>query len=825
MEKRIPEALTLPVCADTAHADLESDTMYNELYQRLLSEPLAATIDYYAQRLPSSPTAIEYLERSALSRNAALRVGFGDRTLGRQIPSKTTKAGRELRQRLQAAGVLKDNGREALRGMLTVPLEVGGQITGIFGQRIDRHSREPAQITIGGGIFNAQALNRFEELIITDHLLDAWAFYSSGHTHVVCAVNHQLTIEECSGLRRVLLASPAIDCEALSVSKCEIHRLKLPEGQSAHGLVLSRQQNQDPLGDLLRAATWQSGSAVQVPNSMSSTVDAANSDSASAASTITPAVTAPPIASPLPKPIDDFQVTLNEQEIILLSGGSRWRVRGLDRNTLSGAMKVNLLVTSLENDRFHVDCFDLYHARSRRVFTAEASEELGSAESELRSQLGRVLLKLEELQTQQRSLTTSPKPTQMSPPEREAALALLQDEHLLDRILCDFEACGVVGERHGKLLGYLCATSRLLEKPLGLVIQSSSAAGKTSLAEAILNFMPPEARIVCSSMTSQSLYYLGGEDLRHKILSIAEHEGLRDASYQLKLLQSDGKLSLIATAKESGSGRTTAERYETEGPVALMMTTTSPRLDPELLNRCLVVPVDEDAAQTRAIHALQRSGETLAGLEQAAQRQRLVELHQNAQRLLRPVIVINPYADQLRFPEHQVRHRRDQTKYLTLIKTIAFLHQHQREVKTIQPGHQSFEVIEVTRHDIQLAGCLADWALGRSLDELAAPARRLLAQVVDYVTAQATLQAISPSQVRFTRRVLRETLGWQATQLAFHLEELCKSEYVVAHGRQRGKLYEYSLLYGGQDSGGTLPALGLVTADMLHEPTAAPLGP
>ena len=93
-------------------------------------------------------------------------------------------------------------------------------------------------------------------------------------------------------------------------------------------------------------------------------------------------------------------------------------------------------------------------------------------------------------------------------------MELLCDERLLDRILDDFDTCGIVGERTGKLLGYLAATSRLLDKPLGLIIQSSSAAGKSSLAEAILNFMPPEQCFTCSAMTSQSLYYLGNENLQ-----------------------------------------------------------------------------------------------------------------------------------------------------------------------------------------------------------------------------------------------------------------------------------------------------------------------
>lgn len=797
--------------------------MNSELISQLMRDPLAATIQYYAQCLPISPKAIEYLERMALSSDSTLRIGFSDRTLGTHIPSKVTKAGRELRQRLQSLGVLKENGREVFRGMVTLPLEVDGQVTGVFGLRIDRHSKEPAQVVCGGGIFNAQALEQFDELIVTDNLLDAWAFYSAGHTNIICAVNHGLTITECSKLRRVQLTAETIDCEAFS--QCEIHRLRLPEGHSAHDLSLGPAQNTDPLGDLLRAATWQSGSAMQLAKVRS--VEATSIRASDNAPTTTPSPipsieppAAKPQASPLPKPMDDFQATITDQEVILIAENLRWRIRGLDRNTLSGVMKVNLLVTSLRNDRFHVDCFDLYHARSRRVFTAEASEELGCAEADLRSQLGRVLLKLEELQTQAKSLAKAPKPIDMSLAEREAAMELLQDENLLQRILTDFETCGVVGERNGKLVGYLAATSRLLDKPLGLIIQSSSAAGKTSLAQAILRFMPDESQLVCSSMTSQSLYYLGREELTHKILFLVEEEGVRDASYQLKLLQSEGQLSLVATGKEQGTGRTGTERYEVHGPVALIMTTTSSTVDPELLNRCVVVAIDESRTQTVAIQAQQRFNETLDGFMQREASKRLCHLHQNAQRLLRPLPVFNPYASQLSFIGWETRHRRDHGKYLALINSVTLLHQHQRTIKETRIEGQSVEYLEVTRRDIAVANLIADWALGRSIDELAEPTRRLLVELYDWVRGQAETQGCKTSGIEFTRRAARESLQWRCTQLNDHLQRLCQAEYVVrTHGGSNGRLGQYKLLYDGRGREGQPCVLELVDSQSLVEPT------
>ena len=53
----------------------------------------------------------------------------------------------------------------------------------------------------------------------------------------------------------------------------------------------------------------------------------------------------------------------------------------------------------------------------------------------------------------------------------------------------------------------------------------------------------------------------------------------------------------------------------------IFLTTTAIDIDEELLNRCLVLTVNEDREQTQAIHRLQREQQTLEGL--LAKRQRV----------------------------------------------------------------------------------------------------------------------------------------------------------------------------------------------------------
>ena len=63
-------------------------------------------------------------------------------------------------------------------------------------------------------------------------------------------------------------------------------------------------------------------------------------------------------------------------------------------------MRVNLLVhrPADPDSRFHVDTLDLYAAKARGAFVKAAGIELGEAEDVIAHDLGRVLLKLEEMQ-------------------------------------------------------------------------------------------------------------------------------------------------------------------------------------------------------------------------------------------------------------------------------------------------------------------------------------------------------------------------------------------------------------------------------------------
>jgi hypothetical protein len=205
----------------------------------------------------------------------------------------------------------------------------------------------------------------------------------------------------------------------------------------------------------------------------------------------------------------------------------------------------------------------------------------------------------------------------------------------------------------------------------------------------------------------------------------------------------------------------------------------------------LVLTVDEDREQTKAIHRRQRRRRTLEGKRDRRERTRIRSLHKNAQRLLRSLDVVNPFAERLTFLDDRTRTRRDHEKYLTLIEAVALLRQHQRELK--QDGDD--EYIEVMPEDIATANQLARDVLGNCLDELPAQTRKFLRALVLMVNEGCERDGIESCDFRFTRREARCYSNGSETQVRLHLDRLVELEYVLVHRGGRGQGFLYELVY------------------------------
>ena len=493
-------------------------------------------------------------------------------------------------------------------------------------------------------MFNREALSSSTEVILCESLIDALTFWCAGHRNVTTSygvegfTDELLSTLKLAGVRSVLIAYDRDDAGDAAAAKLTerlqgegfvVGRVLFPKGLDANAYALKVQPADKALGLVLERAR----DAIKPSLTTTTATTAPLPEVATLTTNETTPTPTPLAASASSAGTPSTSLEIRDDEVVMWRGDRRYRVRGFAKNKTNDVLKVNLHVS--RGEAFHVDSLDMYIERFRASFAKVAAHELNVEEIVIKRDLGRVLLQLEELQDEgmREALTSTVVTPTMTAEEHAEAIEVLKDPRLLERVLEDFTRCGVVGEETNKLMGYLGMTSRMLEKPLAIVIQSSSAAGKSSLMEAIIAFCPDEERVKFSAMTGQSLFYMSDTNLKHKVLAVVEEEGAEKASYSLKLLQSEGELIIASTGKDPETGRMITNEYKVEGPVMLFLTTTAIQIDEELMNRCLVLTVDEDREQTRAIHKLQRERRTLAGRLVGRERSSIVALHQNMQRV------------------------------------------------------------------------------------------------------------------------------------------------------------------------------------------------
>jgi DNA primase len=808
---------------------------------------LNQVIDFYHETLKQNPEGIEYLQKRGLKNPDMIdrfKLGLCNRTLCYRLPEKNRQAGKEIRENLIEMGILRESGHEHFAGSLVIPIfDETGNVVEVYGRKIHNDLRKGTALHLympgeHKGVWNFSCLAANKEIILCEALIDALTFWCYGFHNVTSSYGingfnkDHLEAFKKYGTERILIAYDRDDAgehaaellsQKLIAEGIECSRVLFPMGQDANQHAQQAECPEKSFKHVIQNAVQMGNGRkafyindIQVQNEAAKEEKEKERETASAAA---PAPTAAAPAPPLPAAGCDIQAEVKPDGVIIQLEDRQWRIRGMSKNMSYEILRVNARVSKA--DKFYLDNLDLYSARQRLTFVKQAAAELEVDEEIIKKDLGKLLLKMESLQDEQIKQTLEPKNKEvvLDEKEKQEALELLKDPRLLDRILEDFKKCGVVGEETNKLVGYLSAVSRKLDNPLAIMIQSSSAAGKTWLMESVLNFVPEEEKVKYSAMTGQSLFYMGESNLKHKILAIVEEEGAERTRYALKLLQSEGELSIASTGKDPVTGLLGTKEYRVQGPVMIFSTTTNIDIDEELQNRCIILTVDESREQTRAIHQMQREQRTFEGLRAKKEKKKILHLHRNAQRLLRPLFIVNPYARRLTFLDDKTRTRRDHEKYLSMIDSIAFLHQYQRQIKINPYGDNGKpeETVIVTIDDIELANRLANEVLGRSLDELPPNTRNMLMIIDEMVEKECEKLKIDRSEYRFSRRQVREYCGWGNSRLKIHFKRLEDLEYLIMHRGKRGLTFEYELLYDGKGKDGTLFLMGLIDIDKLRK--------
>lgn len=490
----------------------------------------------------------------------------------------------------------------------------------------------------------------------------------------------------------------------------------------------------------------------------------------------------------------EFKTEHTDLGLLVGVAGRQYRIRGVSVHSFE-RLRVNIRASS--GPDFHIDSLDLYQSKARKTFAGHLAKLFKADPAVIEDDLLYIINAVESYQGELLAEQNQPKKPEvpaLTKEEEAEALSFLKSPRLLIRIIEDLEAIGHVGEENRKLLAYLIAVSRKLERPLSGIIISQSGAGKSGLVEKIQELTPPEDVEFFSRITPQALYYMERDALKRKLLIIEERTGGEGADYSIRTLQSRQKLTQAVPIKDPNSGKIKTMTFEVEGPIAYLETTTNPNINHENATRCFEIYLDESIEQTRKIHQAQREAKTAAGLIRKNRVEGIKKLHHNAQRLLKTVPVNNPYALLLDFPADSLRTRRDHERFLSLIEAVTFLHQYQRPTRQIDDGQGGkITCIESAAEDYAIAYRLAREILGFSLDDLKKHARDLLDLIREMVRRESHTTGEIEADITFTRRQIREFTGWPDYQIKTYIKQLEDLEYLTLQQvKQRGQ-FEYKL--------------------------------
>jgi hypothetical protein len=173
----------------------------------------------------------------------------------------------------------------------------------------------------------------------------------------------------------------------------------------------------------------------------------------------------------------------------------------------------------------------------------------------------------------------------------------------------------------------------------------------------------------------------------------------------------------------------------------------------------------------------------------------VIRKHHAAQRLLRKILIVNPFGKSLNFPDNLIRTRRDNDRFLDLIACVCFLRQYQKPVKMESREARITEYIECDLEDYRISyEIMINGVLSASLLEIPKGSAILYEEIRRMVREMAGRNGIKPEEVSFIQRDIREYSKFNNDSIKKYLKNLVDLEYIqIVSGRSRGTRLSYRL--------------------------------
>lgn len=456
---------------------------------------------------------------------------------------------------------------------------------------------------------------------------------------------------------------------------------------------------------------------------------------------------------------------------------------GLKTNKLD-SLRVTLSIQKLKEHTILRHNIDLYNDTQVEKFTRKIAERLEIGTSVVRRTLQDLTKALENyrfLLISNEEQLNKPYQKELTATELQGAETFLKKPNLLERTNDLIGKSGVIGEFDNRLLMYLIFTSRKTNNPLHCISLGSSGVGKTHLQSKVAELMPEEDKVEITVLSANAFYYFNRTELQHKLILIEDLDGAESVLYPLRELQSKKSITKTVVHKDT-KGTTRTIHLTVEGPVSVAGCTTQESIYEDNSNRSFLLYIDESEVQDVRIMHYQRM--ISAGKINQEQEYKAKEILKNAQRILKPVKVINRYAEYLQLPKSVFKPRRTNSHYLQFIEAITFYKQYQREKKYDEQTGE--EYIETEIEDIKEANELIIDVLVRKSDTINGACRNHLERLKAYLRGH--------NQTAFTNIEIRKNLRVKETTLRRYNHQLLLENYIRKVKGKKGQVCHYEIV-------------------------------
>jgi DNA primase len=474
--------------------------------------------------------------------------------------------------------------------------------------------------------------------------------------------------------------------------------------------------------------------------------------------------------------------TQNPYKIGYIGQAADYYIQGGLRKELDN-MKVTLVIESRQSkQKARVTKFDLYEDKQIEKTVREISEKLQLRTDQLQSDLQRLTDLLDEYREKQLLALVIPqeKPVYLIPQiDQQKCIDFLSKPELMPRLNELIGKAGVIGEEKSRIFLFTIASSYKMADTLHAIVQGTSGSGKTHLITSIADFMPQEDTIYITRATDSTFYNYGEYDLQNTLFVMEDLDGLEEkALLAFRELSSRGMVSSSTTTKDE-QGNSHSFIKTVRGPIASMSATTKGETYEDNMNRSFILAVDESQEQTLRIIEYQNNKS--AGLVDPQRQQQTKDFIKNCVRLLKPLQVVNSYANKVHLPLEARNLRRLNAHYQSIIRQVTLLNQYQRKM-------DDKERLITEKEDLQMACDIMFDSIILKIDELDGPLRSFYEELKKFVKR-------SNPEGEFSAREIRHVLNMSKSSVQRNIWELLRLEYITHSGGFINRGLRYKIQY------------------------------